>query len=56
VALDADYRIANAWYAFVGLGITHYSQGGSRPDSTGVYEPSNSAFQLNSILGIAYGF
>jgi hypothetical protein len=56
VSLDADYRLNNSWHLFAGLGITHYSNSGSKQDSAGVYEPLSTTLQVNSMLGLAYGF
>ncbi len=56
VGLDADYRLNGAWHAYAGLGLSHYNYTGSKPDSSGRYEPSSPTLQLNSMFGVAYGF
>jgi hypothetical protein len=56
VGLDADYRLDDAWHAFAGLGLTHYNYTGSKPNGMGAYEPSSASLQINSMLGVAYGF
>jgi hypothetical protein len=56
VSLDADYRLNNSWHLFAGLGVTHYNYSGTRPNSIGAYEPLSTTLQVNSMLGLAYGF
>jgi hypothetical protein len=56
VALDADYRLTNAWHAFAGLGVTHYEYTGSKPGLSGNYEPLSTTLEINSLFGVAYGF
>lgn len=56
VSLDADYRLNDSWHLFAGLGVTHYNYSGSKPNSVGVYEPSSTTLQVNSMLGLSYGF
>jgi hypothetical protein len=56
VSLDADYRLNNSWHLFAGLGITHYNYSGSKPNPVGMYEPLSTTLQVNSMLGLAYGF
>ena len=56
VGLDADYRLGGSWHAYAGLGVAHYDYTGSKPDAMGVYEPSSSTLQLNSSIGLSFGF
>lgn len=56
VGLDADYRLDGPWHAYAGLGVEHYNYTGSKPDGMGVYEPSSSTMQLNSTIGLSFGF
>jgi hypothetical protein len=56
VSLDADYRLSDSWHAFAGLGVSHYAYSGSKPGATGLYEPLSTTLQVNSIVGLAYGF
>ncbi len=56
VSLDADYRINHGWHAYAGLGLTHYGYSGTTPDAAGVFAMSNTTLQLNSMIGLAYGF
>jgi hypothetical protein len=56
VGLDADYRLGGPWHAYAGLGVVHYNYTGSKPDDAGVYEPLSSTLQLNSTIGLSFGF
>ncbi len=56
VSLDADYRLNNAWHVFAGLGVTHYNETGSKPSDVGGYEPMSTTLDVNSLLGLSYGF
>jgi opacity protein-like surface antigen len=56
VSLDADYRINNGWHAYAGLGLVHNDFTGSKPDGSGAYEPLSTNLQVDSMLGLAYGF
>lgn len=56
ISLGADYRLNRTWHAFAGLGLTHYEYTGSKPGDSGISEPLSTAFQVNSMFGVAYGF
>ncbi|HQT63900.1 MAG: hypothetical protein B7Z75_04035 [Acidocella sp. 20-57-95] len=56
ISLDADYRLNDAWHAYAGLGVTHYSYTGSKPSARGLFEPLSDTVQVSSMFGLAYGF
>ena len=56
VRLDADYRLGGSWHAFAGLSAVHYNYAGSKAGSDGLYEPLSSTLQLESTIGVAFGF
>ena len=56
VGLDADYRLGGSWHAFAGLGAAHYDYTGSKAASGGLYEPLSSTVQIDSTIGVAFGF
>ncbi len=55
VRLGADWRLDQSWHVFAGLGVTHFDYTGSKPKN-GFYEPPSATLQLNSEIGLQFGF
>ncbi len=56
VRLDADYRLGGSWHAFAGVSAEHYNYAGTKAGNDGLYEPLSSTIQLESTIGVTFGF
>ena len=55
VRLGADWRLDPRWHVFAGLGVTHFDYTGSKLDN-GFYEPPSMTVQIQSEIGLKFGF